>query len=303
VTGANGRVSQARTSTERMPRWMYRPVRCGPVLSAVEDVLATERLNTVCTGAKCPNRGECYSAGTATFMIMGTRCTRECRFCAVAGGVVEELDPREPVRVARAAAAMGLRHVVVTSVTRDDLPDGGAAHFAETVAAVRELLGEASVEVLVPDFGGRELDIDRVVESKPDVFNHNVETVRRLYGEVRPQADYRRSLEVLARSAEAGLATKSGFMVGLGESVGEVHELLEDLFETGCTLVTAGQYLRPSAESAEVARYWEPDEFEALEERALASGFEAAACGPLVRSSYFAHEMLDAARARGADAG
>jgi lipoic acid synthetase len=304
VTGAGSRAtdlsraSRARTPAERMPRWMYRPVRCGPALSAVEEVLAVERLNTVCTGAHCPNRGECYSAGTATFMIMGATCTRSCSFCAVPTGQAEELDPREPERVARAAAAMGLRHVVVTSVTRDDLPDGGAAHFARTVAAVRGSLGDATVEVLVPDFGGRQRDVDRVIESKPDVFNHNVETVRRLYGEVRPQADYRRSLEVLARSAEAGLVTKSGFMVGLGETPEEVDQLLADLFASGCRLVTAGQYLRPGHANAEVVRYWEPSEFEALEERALAAGFEGAACGPLVRSSYFAHEMFDAAMAR-----
>lgn len=292
VAGASGRTRQ------RMPRWMNRPVRCGPVLIAVEEVLAEERLNTVCTGAKCPNRGECYSAGTATFMIMGTRCTRECRFCAIPAGTVEELDPREPQRVARAAAAMGLRHVVVTSVTRDDLPDGGAAHFAQTIAAVREAIPEATVEVLVPDFGGCERDIDLVIEAEPDVFNHNVETISRLYGEVRPRAGYRRSLEVLARSAEAGLATKSGFMVGLGETREEVDELLEDLLGAGCALVTVGQYLRPGADNTAVARYWEPAEFETLEERALALGFEAAACGPLVRSSYFAHEMFDAALAR-----
>lgn len=287
-------------SLERMPRWMHRPVRCGPELQKVEGVLADEHLNTVCVGAKCPNRGECYSAGTATFMIMGARCTRDCRFCAMPTGGVEELDPEEPVRVARAAAEMGLGHVVVTSVTRDDLADGGAWHFAETVAAVRELLPDATVEVLIPDFGGRRSDIDAVIAARPDVFNHNVETVGRLYGEVRPQADYNRSLGVLAQAAGAGLPAKSGFMVGLGEAVEEVDGLLSDLLGAGCTLVTAGQYLQPSAANLPMARYWRPEEFEALEERALSMGFEAVASGPLVRSSYFAHEMADAALGRGA---
>jgi len=283
----------------RMPRWMHRPVRCGPELQKVEEVLAVERLNTVCTGAKCPNRGECYSAGTATFMIMGARCTRGCAFCAVPTGGVEALDLDEPGRVAKAAATMGLRHVVVTSVTRDDLPDGGAGHFAATVEAVRRELPGATVEVLVPDFGGCVEDIDTVIGARPDVFNHNVETVRRLYAEVRPQADYERTLTVLERSSEAGLATKSGFMVGLGEADEEVDELLGDLLVAGCRLVTAGQYLRPSGDNTPVARYWEPGEFEGLETRARGMGFEAVASGPLVRSSYFAHEMADAALGRG----
>jgi lipoyl synthase len=280
-----------------MPRWLLRPVRSGPELAKVEGVLQEGRLNTVCVGAKCPNRGECYSAGTATFMIMGARCTRGCGFCAVPTGGCEPLDEGEPRRVADAAAEMGLRHVVVTSVTRDDLPDGGARHFASTVSAVREVLPDATVEVLVPDFGGRESDIDTVIEAGPDVFNHNVETVGRLYCVVRPQAVYERSLMVLARSAKAGLPTKSGFMVGLGETADEVQGLLEDLLGTGCRLLTAGQYLRPSKENLPVERYWEPAEFEALEEKALSMGFEAVASGPLVRSSYFAHEMLDKRKA------
>lgn len=286
-------------AVERMPRWMRRPVRCGPELRMVEGVLAAERLNTVCVGAGCPNRGECYSAGTATFMIMGGRCTRGCGFCAVPTGGAEPLDPEEPERLARAAAAFGLRHVVVTSVTRDDLPDGGSGHFAATVAAIRSGLPGATVEVLVPDFKGRAADIDTVIDAGPDVFNHNMETVRRLYPEVRPGAGYDRSLGLLARSAAAGLATKSGFMVGLGETADEVAVLMDDLLAAGCGLLTAGQYLRPAEEKAPVTRYWEPSEFEALKERALALGFEAVASGPLVRSSYFAQEMFDTARAGG----
>ena len=290
--------AQAAT-VERKPRWIHRPVRCGSELRAVEEILAGERLNTVCVGAKCPNRGECYSAGTATFMIMGERCTRNCGFCAVPAGGVGELDPEEPTRVAKAATLLDLSHVVVTSVTRDDLPDGGAGHFARTLEAIREVLPDATVEVLVPDFGGRMKDADVVLEAKPDVFNHNVETVKRLYGEARPQADYRRTLSVLERSAGAGLPTKSGFMVGLGETVEEVHELLGDLLNAGCRMVTVGQYLQPTANNLPVARYWEPAEFAGLEKTALEIGFEAVASGPLVRSSYFAHEMFDAAIARG----
>ena len=293
--------AQAAT-VERMPRWMHRPVRCGPELRMVEGVLSRERLKTVCVGAKCPNRGECYSAGTATFMIMGDRCTRDCRFCAVPTGGVEALDPEEPERLARAAAVMGLRHVVVTSVTRDDLPDGGSGHFARSVEAVRELLPRATVEVLVPDFLGRGGDIDRVLETRPDVFNHNVETVRRLYREARPQAEYQRTLKVLSRPAAAGIPTKSGFMVGLGETPDEVEGLLEDLLASGCTMVTVGQYMQPTSANLPVARYWEPAEFKALEQSALSMGFKAVASGPLVRSSYFAHEMFDAAMARGAGA-
>jgi lipoic acid synthetase len=287
---------------EKMPRWMFRPVRYGSELRAVEEILAAESLNTVCVGAKCPNRGECYSSGTATFMIMGDRCMRNCGFCAVRTGGALGLDPEEPLRVARAAALMGLKHVVVTSVTRDDLPDGGAGHFARTVDAVREVLCEATVEVLVPDFNGRMEDVDAVVRAGPDVFNHNVETVRRLYGEARPQADYHRTLSVLRRSAEAGLATKSGFMVGLGESGEEVEELLGDLLDAGCRMVTVGQYLQPAADNLPVARYWEPAEFVSLQKAAMQMGFEAVASGPLVRSSYFAGEMFDAAIARGRSA-
>ncbi len=290
--------AQAET-VERKPRWIYRPVRCGSELRVVEEILAGERVNTVCVGAKCPNRGECYSAGTATFMIMGDRCTRNCGFCAVPTGGVKALNSEEPARVARAAALLRLSHVVVTSVTRDDLTDGGAGHFARTVEAIRELLPDATVEVLVPDFCGRMNDVDEVLETKPDVFNHNIETVKRLYSEARPQADYRRTLSVLDRSAQAGLPTKSGFMVGLGESLQEVYGLLEDLLDAGCGMVTVGQYLQPTANNLPVARYWEPAEFAGLEKKALEMGFEAVASGPLVRSSYFAHEMFYAAKERG----
>jgi len=276
-----------------MPRWMLRPVECGPELRQVEGLLEREGLNTVCVGAKCPNRGECYSAGTATFMILGARCTRDCAFCAVPTGGVEPPEPGEAEAVARAAAGMGLKHVVVTSVTRDDLPDGGAEHFARTVRAVRVRLPGATVEVLVPDFGGRATDVEVVLSERPDVFNHNVETVERLYATIRPQADYARSLAVLEQAAAAGVPAKSGFMVGLGETSMEVEELMRDLHGAGCTLLTVGQYLRPSERNAPVERYLEPSEFGQIEVKARALGFEAVAAAPLVRSSYFAHALLE----------
>jgi lipoic acid synthetase len=266
------------------------------VLRRVEEVLKEEKLNTVCVGARCPNRGECFAVGTATFMIMGDVCTRDCRFCAVPAGSVRRLDEGEPEAVARAAETLGLRHVVVTSVTRDDLPDGGADHFARTVMALRRALPGSTVEVLVPDFKGEGESIDTVVKAAPDVFNHNVETVRRLYPVVRSGADYERSLAVLARAAGAGMVTKSGMMVGLGESGSEVEELLRDLRQAECRMVTVGQYLRPTEDNLPVARYWKPDEFAEIEGIARGMGFEGVAAGPLVRSSYFAHEMLDTVR-------
>jgi lipoic acid synthetase len=288
---------------KRMPRWMYRPVRCGPVLRKVEKVLEQEKLNTVCNGARCPNRGECFAAGTATFMIMGDVCTRDCRFCAVPGGAAKPLDPGEPAGLARAAEELGLEYVVVTSVTRDDLPDGGAEHFARTVEKLRAALPDSTVEVLVPDFAGDGEAIDAVVHAAPDVFNHNVETVKSLYPSARPGADYERSLGVLSRAAGAGLVTKSGFMVGLGESMEEVEELLRDLKECGCGMVTVGQYLQPAAGNLPVARYWTPAEFEAVEESARVMGFKGVASGPLVRSSYFADKMFTAMRDHSVDPG
>jgi lipoic acid synthetase len=271
---------------------MYRPVRYGPVFRSVEEVLEKEKLYTVCEGARCPNRMECYAAGTATFMIMGDVCTRDCGFCAVQAGAVRLPDEGEPEAVARAAVTLGLKHVVVTSVTRDDLPDGGSEHFARTIRALRRELPCSNVEVLVPDFKGEGGSIDKVVKAAPDVFNHNIETVRRLYPAARRGSDYDRSLSVLARAAESGMVAKSGFMVGLGESGPEVEELLRDLKHAGCRMVTVGQYLRPAEKNLPVARYWKPDEFARIESTAHSMGFDSVAAGPLVRSSYFAGEMF-----------
>ena len=261
---------------------------------SVGDVLSSLRLHTVCQGAHCPNQAECYGAGTATFLILGDTCTRRCAFCAVANGVPSPPDLDEPRRVAEAAACLALRHVVVTSVTRDDLPDGGAAVFAATIRALRSALPAASIEVLVPDFEGREADVAAVLDAAPGVLNHNVETVRRLQPVIRPAADYDRSLRVLRIAAHrrGGPRVKSGMMVGLGERPEEVAATMRDLREAGCEMLTIGQYLAPSPRHAPVARFVPPEEFDAFARDARALGFAAVASAPLVRSSYHAGEML-----------
>jgi lipoyl synthase len=277
----------------RMPGWMRRPLAAPGRSSAVSGLLDELGLNTVCRSAKCPNRGECYASGTATFMVLGTACTRDCRFCAVEPASPVAPDAGEPARVAEAAARMGLRHVVVTMVTRDDLADGGAAHVTATIAALREGVPAATVEVLVSDFGGDEAAVGAVAAARPDVFNHNVETVPGLYATVRPQADYARSLRVLARAREAapGLPTKSGLMVGLGETSDEVADVLRDLRDAGVDIVTIGQYLRPSAAHLEVAEFVPPEVFERYAATARALGFAGVASAPFVRSSYHAGEL------------
>lgn len=280
-------MSRART----LPSWLKKRLPPAERTEPVRAILAELGLNTVCREAHCPNRGECYASGTATFMILGTVCTRNCRFCAVAGGSPEPPEADEPERVAEAALRLGLRHVVVTSVTRDDLADGGSAHFAATIRALHGR-ADATVEVLTPDFGGDVEALARVLDAGPEVFNHNVETVPRLYPEVRPQADYGRSLRVLASAARHGSVPviKSGLMLGLGESIEEVRATLRDLLLAGCRAVTIGQYLAPSAEHHPVVEYVPPDQFGALREEALQMGFDAAVSSPFVRSSYRAAE-------------
>lgn len=283
------------------PPWLKRRLSLGPAFSSVVSHLRETRLHTVCEEALCPNRAECFSAGTATFLIMGDVCTRNCGFCAVAHGRPDPLDPDEPARVAEAAHRMGLKYVVITSVTRDDLPDGGASHFARAITEVKKAIPGAKVEVLVPDFGGSRSSLEVVLEAGPDVLNHNVETVPRLYPIVRPRADYSRSLELLAKVKEISpqVATKSGLMLGLGEDEGEVEGVLEDLVAAGCRILTLGQYLRPSKAHLPVARYVSPEEFEEWRKKALEMGFQKVASGPLVRSSYQAHEMFNQSVERG----
>jgi lipoic acid synthetase len=297
VTDPNGAAPAEGTAhgskAGRMPGWMRRPLSAPGRSAEVSGLLDELGLNTVCRSAKCPNRGECYASGTATFMVLGTECTRNCRFCAVEPASPSAVDAGEPARVAEAAERMALRHVVVTMVTRDDLPDGGAAHVVATIAALRGRVPAATVEVLVSDFGGDEAAIDAVALARPDVFNHNVETVPRLYATVRPQADYARSLRVLARAKAAapGLPTKSGLMVGLGETPEEVEAVMRDLREAGVDIVTIGQYLRPSAKHLEVAEFVAPEVFERYAAAARALGFTGVASAPFVRSSYHAADL------------
>ena len=276
-----------------LPVWIReRKLRLGD-LHEVRAVMARDGLHTVCDEARCPNRSECFSRGTATFLIMGDVCTRSCRYCSITHDRPRPLDPGEPEHVARAAAKMRLRHVVVTSVDRDDLADGGAAHFAAVVRALRALEPAPTVEVLTPDFRGDVAAVDAVLAAQPDVYNHNVETVPRLYPEVRRSGRYRWALEVLAHVARttSGLVTKSGLMVGLGEEADEVEGVLRDLAAVGCRVVTIGQYLRPTPREREVVRYWAPDEFAALEAYGRSLGLDVVA-GPFVRSSYHAEEAF-----------
>ncbi len=275
--------------SRRLPRWLRRRITAGTRADDTAALLAGLNLATVCDEAECPNRHECFCRGTATFMILGRSCTRNCRFCAVSADGPEPVREDEPAAVAEASERMRLRHVVVTSVTRDDLPDGGAGHFARTIAAVRERLPDAVVEVLVPDFRGDTAAIDTVLAARPDVFNHNVETVPRLYEHIRPQADYRQSLDVLARAhgqGSPGMRTKSGLMVGLGETTDEIRAVLRDLREVDCEILTLGQYLAPSDAHVPVERFVRPEEFDGLRAEAEKMGFAAVAAGPFVRSSY-----------------
>ncbi|MCX8033472.1 MAG: lipoyl synthase [Thermoleophilia bacterium] len=282
----------ARLLHPRKPPWLKTPLPSPQKTRAVERVLRNHSVHTVCESALCPNRGECFGCGTATFMIMGNTCTRACRFCAVAKGTPSALDPDESLRVAEAAYTLGLRHVVITSVTRDDLPDGGATHFAATIRAVRARLPEATVEVLTPDFKGSEEALCRVLEEGPDVFNHNLETVPRLYSLVRPGADYRRSLSLLGWAAErGGVVVKTGWMVGLGEREGEVLELLCEVAAAGVHVVTIGQYLRPTAKQLPVVEYVPPEKFAFYRRYGEGLGLVVHA-GPLVRSSYRANDCL-----------
>ncbi|MDR1856141.1 MAG: lipoyl synthase [Desulfovibrio sp.] len=275
----------------RRPDWLTVTLSGGGEGAPVEDMLSDLSLHTVCQEARCPNKGECFARGTATFIILGDVCTRGCRYCAVTKGRPLPPDPGEPERVAEAVARLRLRHAVITSVTRDDLPDGGAEHFAKTIRAVRRRAPGVAVEVLVPDFSGDPASLAVVLRARPDVFNHNIETVRRRFPEVRPGADYDVSLLTLARAAEAGLAAKSGIMLGLGETCEDIHRTLGDLARAGCRYLTLGQYLAPTPAHAKIARYLPPEEFDHWRDVALALGFQGVASAPLVRSSYRAEAM------------
>jgi lipoyl synthase len=282
-----------RRRARRLPSWLKRALPRGNGNHFTHDLLRELRLETVCENARCPNRPECYARRTATFMILGNICTRPCGFCSVPRGQPETLEVDEPDRVAEAASRLGLRHVVITSVTRDDLPDGGADHFYYCIRAVRARTG-AVVEVLTPDFLGHRSAIDRVLEARPEVYNHNMETVPRLYKKVRGRADYQRSLDLLAhvkRQAPQTI-TKSGLMLGLGESTEELLQVLADLRGVNCDALTLGQYLAPTLKHIPVVRYLPPDEFDSLAILARSLGFAQVASGPFVRSSYHAEQMV-----------
>ena len=280
---------------ERKPPWLTVRFPGGPDYLRLQSVMRRGALHTVCEEARCPNIGECWEAGTATFMILGDTCTRSCGFCAVKSGRPIGLDRLEPIRVAQAVRHMGLRHAVVTSVNRDDQPDGGAAIFAETIRRIRRLSPGTSVEVLIPDFLGDWDALATVMDAHPEILNHNTETVPRLYRRVRPKARYERSLELLRRAGELDreTITKSGLMVGLGETRHELLMVFAGLVDAGVSVLTIGQYLRPSAKHLPVARYYHPDEFAALKDDALRLGFRHVEAGPLVRSSYHAERQVD----------
>ena len=278
----------------KKPDWLRVPYNPGAV-DEMGELLRDLGLNTVCTEANCPNLGECWRRHTATFMIMGSECTRNCRFCNVACGKPIPLDPEEPERLAEAAKRLNLRHVVVTCVTRDDLPDGGAGHFAAVTRALRKHCPNATVELLISDFKGDHAALDKVLADAPDVLGHNMETIKRLHPTIRPQAKYERSLDVLAycKKQRPSLYTKTGFMVGLGESDEEIDILMDDILRTGCDILTVSQYLQPSKEHAPLMRYVSPEGFEEYKRKAIEKGFRHAVATPLTRSSYLAAEALE----------
>lgn len=290
---------QIQPSPSRLPAWVRKPTAHHEHVQRLKRELRRLRLHTVCESARCPNLHECFHRGTATFMLLGNLCTRGCGFCAVPKAKSPAPpDPNEPEHVAEMAAALALRHVVLTSVNRDDLPDGGASHFARTIAALHRRLPQARIEVLTPDFRGDLEAVAAVLEAGPDIFNHNVETVPRLYRRVRPQAHYEQSLEVLrfAKQHRPAALTKSGLMLGLGEQAVEVEQVLRDLRAVNVDIVTIGQYLQPTRHSLPVSRYVEPEEFEAWRRYGLSLGFQMVFSGPLVRSSYMADRISEEVR-------
>jgi lipoic acid synthetase len=282
-------------SKRRLPSWLKRKMNPSRLARAVKRGLRRDKLNTVCEEARCPNQAECFDRKTATYLIMGPNCTRLCGFCDVKSGEAVPLDPDEPKRVAHNVKSLGLKHVVVTSVTRDDLPDGGAKHFAATINEIRRVCPNTTVEVLIPDFGGSREALKIVCEAKPDVLNHNIETVRRLTETVRNKARYKTSLEVLstARELMPSGRVKSGLMLGLGESMDEVHRTMRDLRAAGVDTLTIGQYMQPSRSAIPVQEFIHPDHFEYLAHEGEEMGFEKVFAGPLVRSSYRAGELTD----------
>ena len=280
-----------------LPPWFKIQFRPGPHYKELQQLVETHRLHTICEEARCPNLWECWNNRTATFLILGDICTRRCHYCSVVTGRPSELDREEPQRVAEAVKLLKLRHVVITSVNRDDLPDGGAHLFAETISRVRQVNPTCTVEVLIPDFQGQQKDLATILAEEPDILNHNIETVPRLFPAMRPQGKYARSLEILQWAQETGAHTKSGLMAGLGETEDEIRTVMKELRTVGCAMLTIGQYLRPTLAHAPVTRFYTPEEFEQLKQEALSLGFEHVESGPLVRSSYHAEHQASGAPA------
>jgi lipoyl synthase len=278
----------------RKPPWLKMKMPAGDGYSRLLNLVNDHQLHTVCQSAKCPNMGECWAAGTATLMILGDVCTRSCGFCHIATGRPPTLDLDEPRRVGDAVARMGLKHTVITSVNRDELPDGGAGVWAETIRQIRSQAPGVSVEVLIPDFCGDWNALQKVLDEKPEILNHNIETVPRLYKTVRPQAKFHRSLKLLQIARQQGLVTKSGMMLGLGEEAGEIEQVMDDLVAIGCEILTLGQYLQPTAQHLPVERWVYPDEFADWKVRGEAKGIRHVESGPLVRSSYHAEKQVKA---------
>ena len=276
----------------RLPEYLKRPVIDTDKTRTVRKILKTQCLNTVCENARCPNKNECYTKHTATFLIMGNNCTRNCRYCNISSARPEPLDLEEPKRVAKAVESLGLKYSVITSVTRDDLPDGGSEHFANCIYEIRKISPDTKIEILTPDFKGNKNSLDTIIKAHPDVFNHNIETVKSLFKIARPQGDYNCSLKVLKYIKEnSDILTKSGLMIGLGETFEQIEETLIDLKNSGCDILTMGQYIQPSKEHLEVAKYYSLEEYEELKALADKIGFKKHQIGPLVRSSYRAVDL------------
>ncbi len=276
----------------RLPSWFKINAKTGPDYFEIKHTLEQRGLHTICEEARCPNRWECWNARTATFLILGDICTRRCHYCSVETGRPHALDKDEPARVAEAIQALGLRHAVITSVNRDELPDGGAGVFAETIKQTRRLNPTCTIEVLIPDFEGDEDALSIVCAEKPEILNHNIETVRRLFPSIRPQGKYQRSIDLLAKAKQQGMKTKSGLILGMGESLDEAREVMRDLRAVDCDIITIGQYLQPTRDHLPVAHYYDPSEFSLLKKEGFAMGFAHVESGPLVRSSYHAEQQV-----------
>ena len=278
---------------KRLPDYLKRPIIDTDKTRTVRRILKTKCLNTVCENARCPNKNECYTKNTATFLIMGNNCTRNCRYCNITCSRPETLDLNEPFHVAEAVKDLGLKYAVITSVTRDDLPDGGAEHFANCIYEIRKISPDVKIEILTPDFKGNKDSLNTIIKANPNVFNHNIETVRNVFKTARPQGDYDCSLEVLKYIKDnSDIITKSGLMIGLGETFEDIEETLVDLKNVGCDILTIGQYIQPSKAHLEVSKYYTPDEYENLKQLAKKVGIKHYQIGPLVRSSYRASELI-----------